>query len=74
MNIYGYSKSDAEALLEMDEITIRGNSKALRAMAQLLLSCADKMDQEVEWDHKHLQDEWNEWREAMPDLVVVNPK
>lgn len=73
MKIYGYSKSSPDLLLEMQEITIKGEAHSLRAIAKLLLECADKIEEKANWEHEHLQDEWLGWSDDMPDLIVYNP-
>ena len=69
MKVYGYSKNGGDILQDMEEITLRCNASELRAIASLILKCANNKN----WEHLHLQDEWEGWVENMTDVIIQNP-
>ena len=77
MKITGYKKSDTEidGLMVLSDIAIATSSKTLREIAAFLQSAADEMDElGTDFDHLHLMDEWENWKEGYPDIQVVNNK
>lgn len=77
MKITGYKKSDTEVdgLMVLSDIAIATSPKTLREIAAFLQSAADEMDElGTDYDHLHLMDEWENWKEGYPDIQVVNNK
>jgi hypothetical protein len=77
MKITGYKKSDTEidGLMVLSDIAIATSSKTLREIATFLQSAADEMDElGADYDHLHLMDEWENWKEGYPDIQVLNNK
>lgn len=73
MKIYGYSKQRPDDLVEMSEVTIQCTPNGLRAIAELLNNSANELEENKDWGHAHLQDEWQDWKDGMPDVVVYKP-
>lgn len=58
-------------LLELKEVSLSADSKAVRAIAQFLIHAADEMDRlGKSYDHEHMQDTSEAWQEDWPDFVV----
>ena len=75
--IYGYQKGSATSneISELHEITIQAEPEVLRTISAMLLKSADELEESnvTDWDHIHLQDEWENWNTDHPDIIVVNP-
>ena len=80
MKITGYKKCDTEleGLMELSDVAISTSSKTLREIASFLIQAADEIDEIDElgedYDHVHLMDEWNNWKEGYPDIQILSPK
>ncbi|MBV1884084.1 MAG: hypothetical protein KUG82_20760 [Pseudomonadales bacterium] len=77
MNITGYKRKDTEieGLMEMESVAIAASPKIIRALAKFLNDAADEMDElGNDYDHLHLMDEWDNWKEGLPDIQVVSEK
>jgi len=75
MKVFGYKNEvvNEYGLLEMSEITIQASPNTLRAIAKLLNESADLIEKNPEdFDHFHLQDDWKEWKEEYPDIIVAS--
>jgi hypothetical protein len=74
MKIFGYKNKiiNEHELLEMSEITFQASPEALKAIANFLNESADKMlEHKANFGHSHLQDEWKNWKEEYPDVIVA---
>ena len=74
MKIFGYKNKvvNEHELLEMREITFQASPEVLKAIAKFLNDSADKISENKEsFDHSHLQDEWKNWKEEYPDVIVA---
>ncbi len=77
MKITGYAKSETEddSFVELSEIAIATPPETLRAIAAFLLEAADEMDElGNEYDHVHLMDRWDNWKEGCPDIQILSKK
>jgi hypothetical protein len=74
MKAYAYPAGEPlneYGLLELKEVSLSADSKTVRAIAQFLMVAADEMDRMGEsYDHLHMQDESDAWKEEWPDIVV----
>jgi hypothetical protein len=61
-------------LVELKEFSISADAASIRALANFMLTAAEKMEAMGEkYDHLHAQDAIKEWHEAWPDLVICGP-
>ena len=77
MKITGYKKrdTDLEGLMEMETIAIAASPETIRELANFLNHAADEMEEMGDdFDHLHLMDTWQNWKEGLPDLQVVSEK
>ena len=77
MKITGYKKTDAQVneLIELSDIAISTSPQTLREIASFLIKAADEMDElKSDYDHIHLMDEWENWKEGYPDIQILNKK
>jgi hypothetical protein len=60
--------------LECSEITLQASPDILRKIAEFLVLSAEKIEdsKDAEGIHFHLRDEWKEWSQEFPDLIVVS--
>lgn len=72
MKIYGYSKSNPDSLIEMEEVTFQADPSSIKAIAEMMLRFVDQQNQGG-MEHLHLQDEWSGWNDEMPDVIVHKP-
>jgi len=73
-NIFGRFKDNGEEIEKLDEVTIQSTPDVLRAIANMLINSANELEKSPDWDHVHLQDDWEGWSNEDPDIIVVNPK
>lgn len=52
MNVFGYA-TQTEGLLTLQEATIYANAKEVKKISQFLAECAQEMEQDPTWDHRH---------------------
>jgi hypothetical protein len=74
MKAFGYEKRGGSSprLMEMEEVSFASSSASIREIARFLNKAADEMDEQgANFGHMHLQDEWAEWTENWPDVIVV---
>lgn len=74
LSLHCYLQDDAaERPLPCSDVTIHADPATLRAIARFLLASADTFEQAQDRAgmHAHLQDEWDDWQDDFPDLVVV---
>lgn len=75
MKFYAYPDGkplNEHGLVELSELTFRGDADALRTIAQFLLASADEMDKLGQhFGHSHLQDACETWDENWPDVIVA---
>ena len=77
MKITGYKKGDTdlEGLIEMETIAIAASPETIRELANFLNHAADEMEEMGDdFDHLHLMDTWQNWKEGLTDLQVVSEK
>lgn len=77
MKITGYKKRDTEleGLTEMESIAIAASPETIRELAKFLNHAADLMEEMgSDYDHIHLTDEWDDWKDGLPDLQVISEK
>ena len=55
MRIGGH-EVDGDIALELQEVAFMGSPDEIRSVARFLLECADGMDADAHWGHKHYQD------------------
>jgi hypothetical protein len=61
--------------MEMESIALAASPETLRQIAKFLIRAADEMDEiGADFDHLHLMDEWNGWKDGLPDVQVVSEK
>lgn len=75
MKIFGYSKSDEDTLLEMQEVTIQASPSRLRELAKFLIDFADQIERGKINDqgHSHLSDELTtDWNEDFSDVILYH--
>ena len=73
MKIYGYEslEDDSSDFMEMSEVTISANAKDLREIALFINQMADKMESNPNsFEHAHLQDNWPNWNNNSPDIII----
>lgn len=77
MKAYAYPTGEPlneYGLLELNEVSLSADSKTVRAVAQFLMAAADEMDRMGEgYEHLHMQDQSDVWKEEWPDIVVCKP-
>ena len=71
MKIYGYTKHNEKELQEMEEISFLASSEQLTAVANFLLKYADIMKKNKDFEHAHLQDEYKDWKDTFPDVIII---
>ena len=73
MKVFGYKEKvlNEDELLQMSEVTFQASPKTLRAIAQFFNESADYLEKHDDFDHAHLQDDWSEWQEKYPDVIIV---
>lgn len=74
LSLHCYLQDEAaERPKRCSDVTIQADPATLRAIAHFLLASANTFEQAQEpaGMHAHLQDEWEGWQDAFPDLVVV---
>ena len=72
MKIYGYTSTESEELLELNEVSISANPEILRELSGFLLKCADEIETHKEdWEHEHFSTE-NRTEEEYPRLIIYN--
>ena len=76
--MYCYAQINGQAtdnaLISCAEVSLQANPEVLRQIADFILCCAKKLD-EGRGDsmlHFHLRDEWSEWSDECPDLIVCS--
>ena len=74
LSLHCYLQDEAaERPLPCSDVTIHADPATLRAIARFLLASADTFEQAQDRAgmHAHLQDEWDDWQDDFPDLIVV---
>lgn len=66
--IYGYSSSGEEELLELREVTILADPHQLRVLSEFLVKCAQEMEATREWEHRHFAEG------ESADIIIANPR
>jgi len=56
MKLFGRMKCKDEPLLSIEAMTIQATSVELREIVKFLLHCANKIENDPEWEHEHLND------------------
>ena len=77
MKITGHVRegTEVDGLKELDSIAFVASAESLRQIAEFLVRAADEMDEMVpDFDHLHLMDEWDGWKNGYPDVQVVSEK
>ena len=73
MKLFGYSKIDAESLIELSEITLLTSPEMLREISSFLNLCADEIQsQGDDWEHEHFETE-SSCAAEIPNIIVFNP-
>jgi hypothetical protein len=74
MKVYGYSSDiDVEqGPLPMSEVSFLGDPVTLRATAKFLQQMAEEVEKNDHFEHGHLRDAWDGWKEEFPDVIVCN--
>ena len=71
MKIYGYSKDNEDTLQEMNEISLQGSYGELIEVANFIIKYAKVMKESGDaFEHAHLKDEYKNWKEAHPDIII----
>jgi hypothetical protein len=75
LKVFGYARdaSDPEGPSELREVTFVAPPSVLRRIAEHLRDAADRLEREPDFDHAHLQDEWDAWGEDDADVIVAAP-
>jgi hypothetical protein len=64
-----------EGLMEMESIAIAASPKTIRDLAIFLNHAANEMEEMgSNYDHIHLMDEWNNWKDGFPDIQIISKK
>lgn len=67
MKIYGYSNTNSEGIIEMNEITISAGPCTLREVANFFSKCANEIEKDSDfWEDKHFKGN------NTPQIVVFN--
>jgi hypothetical protein len=77
VKITGYVRkgTEIEGLMELDSIAFAAPSETIRQIAKFLIRAADEMDKMgPDFDHLHLMDECESWKDDYPDVQVVSEK
>ncbi|WP_286718744.1 Imm32 family immunity protein [Thalassolituus sp. UBA2009] len=77
MKITGFKKenTELEGCMVLSDIGIAASPDTLRDLAAFLLAAADEMEKLGEdYDHLHLMDEWDKWKEDYPDIQILSEK
>jgi hypothetical protein len=72
MKIYSYQE-EKEQFLDLKEISIVARVKDLSAIVKFFQKAIELQESENNYDyesHIHLQDEWQEWNDSFPDIVI----
>ena len=73
MMLFGYSKKDAESLIELSEITLLASPEMLREISSFLNLCADEIQSKGDdWEHEHFETE-SSCAAEIPNIIVFNP-
>ena len=71
MNVFGY-EVDSDDLSSLSEVTIQASPEELKRLSDFLLTCANAMEKDEQWEHEHFQDVTGT-DSSDPDLIVVAP-
>ena len=77
MKITGFKKEDTalEGCMVLSEVAISASPDTLRDLADFLLAAAKEMEElGAEYDHLHLMDEWDKWKEGYADIQILSEK
>jgi hypothetical protein len=57
MNLYGYSKENGDAILELVDVSICLSIEEAKKLRTFLDECIIGMSNNAEWDHEHFPDD-----------------
>ncbi len=69
MKFFAYQQG-TDKLLSLGEVSIQASSSELKILSSFLAKCATEIDTDLEWEHEHLQDNFDLDLDQ-PDLIVV---
>lgn len=70
-----FSDTGGTYLTETGCIGISAAPGTLRAIAKFISKAADELEEMgSDFDHLHLMDEWDSWKEGAPDIQIFNDK
>ncbi len=74
MRFFGYEKRKKQNKpIELEEITLRANSKELGEIANFLLECSAQIKRnKFCWDHRHFKPKKIKVGKYTPELIVSN--
>jgi hypothetical protein len=55
MEMFGYEKGSSK-LLTLGEVSSQASPAILRKVAEFILTCADEMERNENWEHRHFSD------------------
>lgn len=68
MKAYGYNEENKN-LLQLSQITLQANPEKLRLLAEFIKVCANKMEEDKNWEHEHFSDHFQKTTEDV-DLII----
>ena len=68
----GSEIAGSHGLFKMEEITFSADPKTLREIAKFIIEAAEAKEQSGnKWSHRHLQDEWDGFKDDFSDVIVA---